>query len=52
MDKSEDPYLIVPATYAPGQTGPFFLSVTSDVDFTLTAAQGCSVPAAPSEEKE
>jgi len=52
LDKSEDPYLIVPATYAPGQTGPFFLSVTSDVDFTLTAAQGCSVPAAPSEEKE
>jgi len=52
LDKSEDPYLIVPATYAPGQTGPFFLSVTSDVDFTLTAAQGCSVPAAPAEEKE
>jgi len=47
LDKSEDPFLIVPATYAPGQTGPFFLSVTSDVDFTLTAAQGCSVPAEP-----
>ena len=29
-----------------GPDGSVFLSVTSDVDFTLTAAQGCSVPAA------
>jgi len=51
LDKSEDPYLLVPATYAPGKEGPFFLSVTSDVEFTLTAAAGCSVPAVPVEVK-
>lgn len=28
-------YTIMPSTYAPGKTGPFFLSVTSDTEFTL-----------------
>ena len=44
LDPSETPYLIMPATYAPGKKGKFFLTVTSDVDFTLTADKGVSVP--------
>ena len=45
LDPSETPYLIMPATYAPGKTGKFFLSVTSDTEFSLVPAGGAHTPA-------
>jgi len=37
LDNSDDSYFsIIPATFEPNQTGPFFLTVVSDVDFSLT----------------
>jgi len=32
-----DGYVIMPATYEAGQTGPFIISVSTDVDFTVTS---------------
>ena len=44
LEASDGAYVIMPATYAPHKKGRFFLSVTSDIDFTLTAMSGVSVP--------
>jgi hypothetical protein len=44
LEASDGAYVVMPATYAPHKKGRFFLSVTSDVDFTLTAMSGVSVP--------
>lgn len=35
LDGSPDGYIIMPATYEAAQNGPFILSVSTDVDFTL-----------------
>ena len=35
-------YSIMPCTFDPGKKGSFFLSVVTDVDFTLTSASGSS----------
>ena len=35
LDGNPDGYNIMPATYEPKQHGPFILSVSTDVDFTL-----------------
>ena len=36
----DEVYTIIPATYEPGKTGSFFLSVTSERDFTLVKDSG------------
>ena len=36
LDGSPDGYIIMPATYEPEIQGPFVLSVSTDVEFTLT----------------
>ena len=36
----DEVYTIVPATYESGKTGPFFLSVVSEGDFTLVKDSG------------
>ncbi|KAJ8599041.1 hypothetical protein CTAYLR_007694 [Chrysophaeum taylorii] len=37
-------YSIMPATYAPGKKGIFYLSVTADAEFTLTPGANASMP--------
>ena len=36
LDGNPDGYIIMPTTYEPGKQGPFNISVSTDVDFTLT----------------
>ena len=36
LDGNPDGYIIMPTTYEPGKHGPFILSVSTDVEFTLT----------------
>jgi len=36
LDGSPDGYILMPTTYEPGKMGPFVVSVSTDVDFTLT----------------
>lgn len=31
----DDIFTIMPATFEPGKTGPFFISIATDVDFSL-----------------
>lgn len=31
----DDIFTIMPATFEPGKTGPFFISITTDVEFSL-----------------
>ncbi|CAM9946225.1 unnamed protein product, partial [Hapterophycus canaliculatus] len=31
----DDLFTIMPATFEPGKTGPFFISITTDVEFSL-----------------
>jgi len=35
LDGRQEGYIIMPSTYNPGMKGPFILSVSTDVDFTL-----------------
>lgn len=37
LEGNPDGYIIMPTTYEPGKHGPFILSVSTDVEFTLTA---------------
>ena len=37
-------YTITPATYAPNKPGTFYLSVTSDTNFTLVAGNNSTTP--------
>jgi hypothetical protein len=37
MDGSPDGYILMPTTYEPGLQGPFIVSVSTDVEFTLTS---------------
>lgn len=37
LDGNQDGYVIMPATYEAKQAGPFILSVSTDVDFSLDA---------------
>ncbi len=39
LDGNPDGYIIMPATYEVGKQGPFILSVSTDVEFTLTALE-------------
>lgn len=39
LDGSPDGYIIMPTTYEPNKLGPFNLSVSTDVDFTLKLLQ-------------
>lgn len=36
LDGAPDGYILMPTTYEPGKLGPFVISVSTDVDFTLT----------------
>ncbi len=36
LDSSPDGYILMPTTYEPGKHGPFIISVSTDVEFTLT----------------
>lgn len=36
LDGNPDGYIIMPTTYEPGKIGPFILSVSTQVEFTLT----------------
>ena len=35
LDGNPDGYIIMPTTYEPNKLGPFNISVSTDVDFTL-----------------
>jgi len=35
LDGAPDGYIIMPATYESGRSGPFIVSVATDCDFTL-----------------
>lgn len=37
LDGRPEGFIIMPSTYKPGMKGPFILSVSTDVDFTLVA---------------
>jgi hypothetical protein len=37
MDGAQEGYIIMPTTYEPKKSGPFNLSVSTDVEFKLTA---------------
>ena len=37
LDGRPSGYIIMPTTYEPGKIGPFNVSVSTDVDFTLTS---------------
>lgn len=36
LDGNPDGYIVMPTTYEPGKMGPFIISVSTDVEFTLT----------------
>lgn len=36
LDGNPDGYIVMPTTYEPGKTGPFIISVATQVEFTLT----------------
>jgi hypothetical protein len=36
LDGNPDGYIVMPTTYEPGKLGPFIISVSTDVEFTLT----------------
>ncbi len=36
MDGNPDGYIIMPSTYEAGKQGPFIISVSTDVEFTLS----------------
>ena len=36
LDFNKDGYIIMPTTYEAGKSGPFILSVSTDVEFDLT----------------
>ncbi len=36
LDGNPDGFIIMPTTYEPGKIGPFIISVSTEVDFTLT----------------
>ena len=36
LDGNPDGYIVMPSTYEPGKLGPFIISVSTDVEFTLT----------------
>jgi hypothetical protein len=36
LDGNPDGYILMPTTYEPGKMGPFVVSVSTDVDFTLS----------------
>lgn len=39
LDGNPDGYIIMPTTYEPNKIGPFNISVSTDVDFTLKPQQ-------------